>query len=257
MISTREMTVQELDRAGLLQAEQGVQISRFAVFVPTDIAGDSRPVTLLAGAVIGAYAVVHGGTCLGANARVEEHAVVGKPELGYAVGQVYPGVGSITKVGAGVVVRSGATVYADVAIGDNTVIGHHTLLRTGVRIGAETLLGHHLVVERKARIGRDVRCSPGSHLTSSVRLADRVFLGAGIRTINDKTLTWRDPHRAPELVPPVFGTCSKVGSGTTVLGGVTIGEHALVGAGSLVTRDIPPGVVAFGSPARVHRQVGS
>jgi acetyltransferase-like isoleucine patch superfamily enzyme len=81
-----------------------------------------------------------------------------------------------------------------------------------------------------------------------------VFLGAGIGTINDKTLTWRDPHRTPTLEPPQFDTGAKVGSGCTVLAGVTVGEHALVGAGSLVTHDVPAGALAYGSPARVHGQ---
>ncbi|WP_281197482.1 hypothetical protein [Nocardia pseudovaccinii] len=83
-------------------------------------------------------------------------------------------------------------------------------------------------------------------------LSDRVFLGAGVRTINDKTLTWRDPHREPILVAPQFGTGAKVGSGSVILAGVTIGARALVGAASLVTHDIPPGALAYGHPARVH-----
>jgi hypothetical protein len=59
------------------------------------------------------------------------------------------------------------------------VVGHHTLLRSFVTVGEGPQLGHHLTVERASRIGVGVRCSPGSHLTSSCVLADRVFLGAG------------------------------------------------------------------------------
>ncbi|MGH3934447.1 MAG: hypothetical protein ACRDS1_05635 [Pseudonocardiaceae bacterium] len=249
-----ELTAVELDRAGLLQTEPNVQISRFAIFVPGDALGTLRPVTIRAGAVIGAFAVVHGGTILGEQARIEDHTVVGKPELGYAVGRIYPGAGGATVIGAGAVVRCGAIVYADVHLGVNTLVGHHTLLRTGVQVGAESQLGHHLTVERATYIGHYVRCSPGSHITSSTQIADRVFLGAGLRTINDKTLTWRDPDRTPTLAPPRFDTGAKVGSGSTVLAGVTIGEHALIGAGSLVTRDVPGGALAYGHPARVHGQ---
>ncbi|SMD27594.1 DapH/DapD/GlmU-related protein [Kibdelosporangium aridum] len=247
MILRRGMTADELDKAGLLNIQAGADISRFAVFIPTDAHGASRTITLGEGTVIGAFAVVHGGTQLGEQARVEEHTVVGKPELGYAVGETYSGAGALTQIDAGTVVRSGAVVYAAVTIGHNTIVGHHTVLRTAVRIGDETQLGHHLVVEREARIGHYVRCSPGSHLTSSIQLADRVFLGAGIRTINDKTLTWRHPYKQPKLKPPSFGFGAKVGSGTTVLSGVAVGEHAFIGAGSLVTKDIPAGALAYGT----------
>lgn len=153
--------------------------------------------------------------------------------------------------------RSGAVVYAGVAIGERTTIGHHTLLRTEVTIGADSQLGHHLTVERGARVGRGVRCSPGSHITANTVIEDRVFLGAGVCTINDKELIWRDPDRETALCPPTFRAGCKVGSGVTVLAGVTVGAGALVGAGSVVTRDIQPGAVAYGVPARVREAVRS
>ncbi|MGH3687299.1 MAG: hypothetical protein ACRDRU_18800, partial [Pseudonocardiaceae bacterium] len=86
-----------------------MQISRFAIFVPADTVGAFRPITMRAGAVIGAFAIVHGGTTVGEQARIEEHAIVGKPELGYAIGQIYSGTGGITMIGAGTVVRCGGT----------------------------------------------------------------------------------------------------------------------------------------------------
>jgi acetyltransferase-like isoleucine patch superfamily enzyme len=250
-----ELTATELDRAGLLHTENNVQISRFAIFVPADALGILRSVTIRTGAMIGAFAVVHGGTTLGERARIEDHAVVGKPEFGYALGQTYPGAGDATVISSGAVLRCSAIVYAGARVGTNTVVGHHTLLRTDVYVGAETQLGHHLTVERATRIGHDVRCSPGSHITSSTQIADRVFPGAGLRTINDKTLTWRDPKRTPILTPPRFDTGAKVGSGSTLLAGVTIGAYALIGAASLVTYDIPAGALAYGHPARVHGQI--
>jgi acetyltransferase-like isoleucine patch superfamily enzyme len=149
--------------------------------------------------------------------------------------------------------RSGAVIYAGTEIGDGTVVGHHTLLRSFVRVGEDSQLGHNLTVERASSIGAGVRCSPGSHLTSSCVLADRVFLGAGVRTVNDRELIWRDPHRLPNLIPPRFDRGARVGSGSVILAGVTVGEEALVGAGSVVTRDIPAGMVAYGVPARVRR----
>lgn len=250
-------TAQEMDQAGLLHVHGPVRISPFAVFVPCDDTGTQRPVVLHTGATIGAFTVVHGGTVLGEQARLDEHVICGQPERGYAVQAVHSGAGAATTVSDGAVLRAGSHAYAGVTVGNSTVVGHHTLLRSHVAVGADGQLGHHLTVERCCRIGDRVRCSPGSHLTSATTLADGVFLGAGLRTINDKTLTWRDPHRAPELIPPVFARGAKVGTGTTVLAGITVGAEALVGASSLLTRDVPPAAVVYGQPARVHGQVSA
>jgi acetyltransferase-like isoleucine patch superfamily enzyme len=244
----------ELARSGLLLAGEGTHVSRHAAFVPADERGTVRSVEIGPGCSVGAYAVIWGGTVLRQGARVEEHALVGKPECGYAVGHVYPGAGGSTVIGGEAVVRSAAVIYAGAQIGDGTVIGHHTLLRSFVTIGEASQLGHHLTVERASSIGARVRCSPGSHITSSCVLADRVFLGAGVRTVNDRELIWRDPDRVPELAPPRFEHGARVGSGSVILAAVTVGEEALVGAGSVVTRDIPAGSVAYGVPARVRRR---
>jgi len=243
----------ELSRSGLLLASERTHISPYAVFVPTDECGMVRAVEIGPGCSIGAYAVICGGTVLRENARIDEHALVGTPERGYAIGQVYPGAGASTVIGGEAVVRAGAVIYAGAEVGDGTVVGHYTLLRSFVIVGEGSQLGHHLTVERASSIGAQVRCSPGSHITSSCVLADRVFLGAGVRTVNDRELTWRHPDRGPELMPPRFARGARVGSGSVILAGVTIGQNALVGAGSVVTRDIPAGSVAYGVPARVRR----
>ncbi|MEW1838551.1 hypothetical protein AB0392_11405 [Nonomuraea angiospora] len=249
-------TAAELTRAGLLLADETVSIDSTARFVPADEQGAARPIVISAGCRVGACAVLYGGVRLDQGSQIEERVIVGKPENGYAVGHVYPGAGADTVIGQGVTVRSGAIIYAGVEIGESTVVGHHTLLRSFVTVGEGTQLGHQLTVERATSIGNGVRCSPGSHITSSCVLADGVFLGAGVRTINDRELIWRDPEREPELVPPRFERGAKVGTGSTIMAGVVIGEHALVGAGSVVTRDIPAGATAYGVPARVRARSG-
>jgi acetyltransferase-like isoleucine patch superfamily enzyme len=242
-----------LARRGLLQVGERCMISPLAVFVPADAQGTVRPIELGDGCQVGPFAVIFGGTRIANGARVEEHVVAGRQERGYAVGHVYPGAGAETVIEAGVVIRAGAIIYAGSEIGVNVVVGHHTLLRSFVTVGSETQLGHNLTIERATRIGNLVRCSPGSHITSSCSLADRVFLGAGVRTVNDKEMIWRDTGgREPDLTPPVFGAGARVGSGSVILAGVAIGEHALVGAGSVVTRDVPARAIAFGVPARIR-----
>jgi acetyltransferase-like isoleucine patch superfamily enzyme len=245
-------TAQELAAAGLLETGAGCRVSPHAIFEPQDEQGTLRPIKLGDRVVVGAGAVLFGGTEVGDGARIDEQVLVGKAEFGYAVGQTYSGSGARTRLGANATLRAGAIVYAGSEVGANTAIGHHSLIRSHVHIGKDCILGHFLVIERESRIGSRVRLSPHSHLTSATVLADDVFLGAGIRTVNDKHLIWRDPNREPDLVPPRFEAGAKVGSGSTILSGVTIGEHALVGAGSVVTRDVPAGATVYGVPARVH-----
>lgn len=246
------MPAARLAAAGLLLLGEQAVIDATVLFVPADQQGTTRPVRIAAHCRVGAGAVIYGGASLGEETRVEEHAIVGKPEHGYAVGHVYPGAGADTPIGAEVTIRAGAIVYAGTRIGAGTAVGHHTLLRSFVTVGDGTQLGHHLTIERGTRIGTQVRCSPGSHITSSCELADRVFLGAGVRTVNDRDLIWRHPSREPELVPPRFADGARIGSGSVILAGVLIGEDALVGAGSVVTRDIPARSIAYGVPARVR-----
>lgn len=239
--------------AGLLEIGQRCQISPQALFQPADHLGTLRPIVLGDRCVIDPQAILHGGTRLGEGVRVEPRVIIGQPELGYAVRQYSPGAGTTTTIGSGAVLRAGAILYAGVEVGQLTRIGHHSLIRSHVRIGEDTELTHSLVIERDSQIGSYVRMSPHSHLTGETVVGDHALLGGGIRTANNISMIWNDPHRQPELVPPRFEAHCHVGTGSSVLGGVTIGQGAYVGASSVVTRDVPAGALAYGVPARIIR----
>lgn len=247
--------VTDLVQAELLELGEGCQIHPTAVFLPTDMLGAIRPIVLGDRVNLGAFAIVHGGTHIGHDTTVGHRVTVGEPEVGYALRRVYLGAGAQTTIGAGVVLRGGATIYAGARVGDDTTIGHNTLLRTNVKVGSSSQLAANLTVERGCVIGDGVRCSPGSHLTADTEIADRAFIGAGVRTINDKGLIWRDPANEQPLLPPSFGYGCKVGSGAVILAGITIGEHALVGAGSVVTKHVHDRAIVYGVPATKQGEV--
>ncbi|MGW1340343.1 DapH/DapD/GlmU-related protein [Kribbella sp. NPDC002412] len=248
-------TVTDLVRAGLLELDDGCQIHPSAVFLPTDMLGTTRPIVLGRRVIVGAFAIVHGGATIGRDTHIGHRAVVGEPEYGYAVRRVYQGAGVPTMVGSGVVIRAGATIYAGVVVGDDTTIGHNTLLRTNVKVGSHSQLAANLTIERGCSIGNGVRCSPSSHLTADTVVEDRAFIGAGVRTINDKELIWRDPDNEKPLLPPSFAYGCKIGSGAVILAGVAVGEHALVGAGSVVTKDVQARSIVYGVPATERGEV--
>lgn len=248
-------TVIELVQAGLLELGDGCHIHPTAVFIHTDRLGTVRPIVLGDRVTVEPHAILHGGAHIGSDTVVGSSVAVGEPEYGYAVRHVYQGAGAATSIGSGVVLRAGAILYAGVSVGDGTTIGHHTLLRTNVTVGSGSQLAANLTVERGSRIGDGVRCSPGSHITADTVIEDQVFVGAGVRTVNDKELIWRDPELEKPLDPPAFARGCKVGSGSTILAGVNVGEYALVGAGSVVTRHVPARAIVYGVPARQHGEV--
>jgi UDP-2-acetamido-3-amino-2,3-dideoxy-glucuronate N-acetyltransferase len=128
----------------------------------------------------------------------------------------------------------------------------------GCRIGDETVIGPFVEIQSGVTVGR--RCKVQSHtfVCSGVEIGDEVFVGHGVMFVNDKrprATTDAGSMQGPEdweLLPVVVEHRASIGSGAVVLGGVRIGEGALVGAGAVVTRDVAPGAVVAGVPARVR-----
>ena len=135
-------------------------------------------------------------------------------------------------------------VQEDVAIGAGTRIGSFTLLHAGAVIGADCTIGSHCNICR-CEIGSNVSIQTACHITRGVRIEDDVFIGPGVVTLND-------PLKGEGLRYPVIMRGARIGGGSLIMPGVTIGENAFVGAGSVVTRDIASGGVSLGNPARAR-----
>lgn len=135
-------------------------------------------------------------------------------------------------------------VQEDVAIGEGTRVGSMTILHSGARIGRDVTIGSHCNI-CESRIGDRVSIQTGCHVTRGVVLEDDVFLGPGVITLNDKLL-------GGPLSAPVVKRGAKVGGGSVLLPGIVVGEDAIVGAGSVVTKDVPAGAVLVGEPARLR-----
>jgi UDP-2-acetamido-3-amino-2,3-dideoxy-glucuronate N-acetyltransferase len=147
----------------------------------------------------------------------------------------------------------------DVAFGERVVVHAFTNLY-GCRIGDETRIGPFVEIQRGAVVG--ARCKIQSHtfICDGVELEDEVFVGHGVMFINDpypRAATNDGRVQGPddwEPVSTVVRRGASLGSGTVVLAGVTVGEGALVGAGAVVTRDVSPGEIVVGNPARSLHQ---
>jgi acetyltransferase-like isoleucine patch superfamily enzyme len=131
----------------------------------------------------------------------------------------------------------------------------------GCEIGDETRIGAFVEIQRGARVGRSVKVSSHTFICEGVEIEDDVFVGHGVTFINDRYPRAVKPGGGLQtkedwtVVPTIVRRGASIGSGVTILCGVEIGEAAIVGAGSVVTRDVPPGTIVAGNPARVLRRV--
>lgn len=211
----------------------------------------SGPIIIGDNVTIGHYTIIHPNTVIGDGTHIGAHASIGIPEHGYAMGQHRHGQPG-AHLGPGTTIRDGVHLYGGVHLGTNVAIGHHSLCRTNVHIGDESQIAHFVSIERGTHLGRYVRSSPQTHLTGDLIAEDRVFFGAGVKTVNDRAMTWRTGQPI-ELAPPVFRHGASIGSGSTIGAGVEIGTWALVGSHSLVLNDVPPYAIVIGAPARYLR----
>jgi acetyltransferase-like isoleucine patch superfamily enzyme len=156
-------------------------------------------------------------------------------------------------LGAGARLRSGTVVYAGSEIGDHFETGHHVVVREGTRIGDEVSVWSNTVVDYGCIIGNRVKIHCNCYLAQFTELEDDVFLAPGVTVAND--LFPGQPVSARAMAGPLIRAGAQIGVNVTILPYVTIGAGAIIGAGSVVTRDVPPGVVAYGNPAVPGRRV--
>lgn len=129
----------------------------------------------------------------------------------------------------------------------------------GCEIGDDAKIGAFVEIQKNARLGRAVKVSSHTFICEGVTIEDEVFIGHNVSFINDRypRATNGEGRLQTEsdwqVVPTVVKKGASIGSGATILCGVTIGEYALVGAGSVVTKDVPSRAIVAGVPARIIR----
>lgn len=131
----------------------------------------------------------------------------------------------------------------------------------GCEIGDNSKIGTFVEIQKGAKVGKCVKISSHTFVCEGVTIEDDVFIGHGVMFINDKypraTINDGTPQTDMdwECVPTIIKKGASIGSNATVLCGVTVGEGAIVGAGSVVTKDVPAWTIAAGNPARILRKV--
>lgn len=151
-------------------------------------------------------------------------------------------------------------IAPDVVIGANVRIFHFVNLY-GCTIGDGSKIGTFVEVQKGVTIGKNVKVSSHTFICEGVSIEDGVFIGHSVCFINDRYPRAVNPDGTPQtehdwtLVKTTVRRGASIGSNATILCGVEIGENAIVGAGSVVTRDVPPNTIVVGNPAHVLRSV--
>lgn len=152
------------------------------------------------------------------------------------------------------------SIAPDVTLGKDVRIFEFVNLY-GCEIGDETRIGAFVEIQRGAKVGRRVKVSSHTFICEGVEIEDHVFVGHGVIFTNDRYPRAVTPagelqtDRDWKVVPTIVRRGASIGSGSTILCGIEIGEGAIVGAGSVVTRDVPAGTIVAGNPARILRKI--
>lgn len=154
-----------------------------------------------------------------------------------------------TIYGDNLVLCPGAVVYAGTKLGNHVFIGDNASIRENCIIGDNVMIGRNVTIEPNTIIGDGTKIQTGTHITGDCFIGNDVFIGPEVTTMNDKYMD--DPTKKTKIKGPHIGNKVKIGGNATILPGVIIGAEAVIGAGSVITKDVPPGVTIVGNPGKI------
>ena len=184
---------------------------------------------------------------LGTNCEIEDYCEIGKPSGDKKKGKLQ------TIIGNNAIIRSGTVIYCGVKIGNNFQTGHHVLIREGNKIGNNVSIGTNSTVEVDNIIGDNVRIHSLCFL-EKVKLGKNVFVGPHVAFFDDPHPSI--PRGRNCIRGAVVKESAKIGGGSRILPFVTIGKNSLVGAGSVVIKNVPDNTVVVGNPAKKLKKIG-
>lgn len=197
--------------------------------------------------VIAETARVYPNVTIEDGAEIGDFCIIGLPPRGKAPGEL------ATRIGKNAVIRSHTVIYAGNVIGGGFNSGHSALIREENSIGSDVSIGSHTVIEHHVEIQDGVRIHSQAFVPEFTVLEKGCWIGPNVVFTN--ALHPLCEHVKECLKGATVRSRAKVGANSTVLPDVEIGEDALVGAGSVVVRDVAPGTVVAGAPAKVVKRV--
>lgn len=233
-------------------------VSALAV-IETDQIGDNVTIREYAivrrGAVIGKNVIIHpfviieAGVRIGDDVEIFPGAYIGKPPRGVGAMTRPMNFAAKIDVGDGCVIGPNAIIYYDVQIGPQTLISDGASIREQSKIGSRCIIGRYVTVNYATLIGDHVKVQDHTWLAGNMRIGDRVFISGGVTTANDN-LMGAAGYVEEDIIGPTIENGVRIGAGAIILPKVRVEENSLIGAGAVVTKDVPAGQTAKGVPAR-------
>jgi acetyltransferase-like isoleucine patch superfamily enzyme len=201
-----------------------------------------------------AAADVHADTVLGDGVVVHDGAIVGKQPVLSPRSTTSREPLPPAEIGDGTVIAQGATVFAGAKLGARVLVGDGACIRERCVIGDDVVIGHGSLVENDTTIGARTKIQAQAYVTAYTTVEEDVFVAPCVVTTNDNFMG-RTERRHQLRKGPTIRRGARIGGGAVLCPGIEIGEEAFVGAGAVVTKDVPPRTVVVGNPARVLRDV--
>jgi acetyltransferase-like isoleucine patch superfamily enzyme len=225
---------------------KGVDIAEFAVIRPD--------VSIGRGVRIHPHVVVESGVRLEDDVEVFAGAYLGKEPKGTGATARTIEYERRVFIGRSTSVGPHAVIFCDVEIGAETLIGDGASIREQCRVGSRCIISRYVTVNYNTRIGDGTRIMDSTHITGNSVIGNDVFISALVSTANDNEMVTRR-YEEGKIIGPHVGDRVSVGEGACLLPAIRIGEGAIIGAGSVVTKDVDPYVLVMGVPARYVRDL--
>jgi UDP-3-O-[3-hydroxymyristoyl] glucosamine N-acyltransferase len=212
-------------------------------------------VVIGAGCQIGHGVIIHADTRIGDAVRIDDGTVIGKMPMRAANSattkdQELPG----TLVSSDCIIGANTVIYRGAELGKKVLVADLATIRENVTVGDFTIVGRGVAIENFCSIGRYCKLETNVYITAYSELGDRVFVAPCVATSNDNFIG-RTEERFDKYKGVIAAKGARIGVNATILPGIRLGEDCLIGAGAVVTSDVPAGRIVIGMPAKDFRAV--
>jgi len=228
-------------------------INKTATIAKTAIIHDN--VTIEEDVIIHDYVVIYPNTHIKKGVEIYDHCVLGKlPTSPGSVSRKLQQSYAPLIIGEYSILCPSVVVYTGTTIGKKTLLGDFCSIREECKIGENCLISRNVSINYNTKIGNNTKIMDNTHITGDMVIGENVFISALVVTTNDNTMG-RIEYNSDHVAGPVIEDSVTIGAGANILPNIRIGYNAIVGAGAIVTKDVPANKLVMGVPARVIRDV--